>query len=112
MKKCFLLLSLLSFSSIFMSNSIAAGPAEGYVIHNYFQPKNEQKGLYIVNFNYYSYTQDLYLTYRIYCPTKTVRNISKGIIGVSRTAKQEDQLQFNNDQVLQAISKQICFSNK
>ena len=48
------------------------------------------------------------LTYRVYCPTKTVRDITEGKIGKSRTAIQEDKQVFGGDNVMRGIVRQIC----
>jgi hypothetical protein len=89
-----------------------ASPMRGYEIQNYFHPNTEPKGLLIVNFNYYSgeYMNDFSydLTYRVYCPTKTVRDITEGKIGKSRTAIQEDKQVFGGDNVMRGIVRQIC----
>lgn len=89
-----------------------ASPMRGYEISNYFHPNNEPKGLMVVNFNYYSgevgndFSYDF--TYRVYCPTKTVRDITEGKIGQSRTAIQEDKQAFGGDNVMRGIVRQIC----
>lgn len=83
-----------------------------YNITNYFHPNNEPKGLMVVNFNYYSgepgYDFSNDMTYRVYCPTKTVRDITEGKIGQSRTANQEDKQEFGGDNVMRGIVRQIC----
>lgn len=103
------LFGLCAFSSTSFAN-------QNFVINNYFHPNTEPKGLYIVNFDYYDYEiSPMYkkkLTYRVYCPTKTVRDITSGKIDKARTAIQEDRHYFGNQNVLQAITKQVCFKAK
>lgn len=103
------LFGLCAFSSASFAN-------QNFIIHNYFHPNTEPKGLYIVNFDYYDYEiSPMYkkkLTYRVYCPTKTVRDITSGKIDKARTAVQEDRHYFGNKNVLQAITKQVCFKAK
>lgn len=92
--------------------SANASPMRGYEISNYFHPNNEPKGLMVVNFNYYNgepgqdFSYDM--TYRVYCPTKTVRDITEGKIGQSRTAIQEDKQEFGGDNVMRGIVRQVC----
>lgn len=69
-----------------------------------------KKGLYVVNFDLLGWQGESMAThtYRIYCPTKTVRNISNGIIRPARTAAQEDAQVWSGDYTLRYVVKTIC----
>ena len=106
------LANLLIASSIMLTGLSHASPMSGYTIENYFHPNNEPKGLFVVNFNLYNgepgYDYSYDLTYRVYCPTKTVRDITEGKVGKSRTAVQEDRVAFGGENVMRGIVRQIC----
>ncbi len=61
-------------------------------VTNSYHPKKEPKGLYIVDIEINGVSK----TYRIYCPTKMVRDITNGIYGKSRTAHEEGISQVLN----------------
>ncbi len=73
-------------------------------ITNVGQMSGEPEGLKIVDFIYNNKSY----TYRVYCPNYTVRNVSGNKFGKSHTTKEEDQLYFNGQNVIQYISKRIC----
>lgn len=116
MKQHLLPLLLLITTTILSSNAFTKNIIKDeYALRHYFHPNNEPKGLYIVNFDFFN-TQPGYdffytLTYRIYCPTSTVREITDGKIQPSRTAIQEDRLKYAGQQIIRPIVKTIC-SNK
>lgn len=95
---------LLAVGLLLGANTAMANP---YLI-DYFHPNNEPRGLFVVNFNY----DGMYKTYRVYCPTKMVRDISNGAVDASRTATQEDRRFYGNRQVLRAIVRQVCVSKR
>lgn len=69
-----------------------------------------KKGLYVVDFDLLGWQGESMAThtYRVYCPTKTVRNISNGITRPARTAKQEDMQVWSGDYTLRYVVKAIC----
>lgn len=74
-------------------------------------PKGEPKGLYIVDFRATSLetNQATDHTYRVYCPTSTVRNITANQkTGDLMTAVDEDAIAFNNGTVLQKVVQSVC----
>ncbi len=103
--------TILAFTTLIILTA-SASPMRGYIIEHYFHPNTEPKGLLVVSFNYYSgepgndFSYDM--TYRVYCPTKTVRDITEGKMGQSRTAVQEDKQVFGGDHVMRGIVRQVC----
>lgn len=91
--------------------TLKAAQADVNII-GYHHPPKEPSGLYIVNFAEYGggVGTDYYgeYTYRIYCPTKMVRDTSSGKMGASRTASQEDSVSFGNARVLRQVINRIC----
>jgi len=96
MKKMRLTLLFLALSTM-----LSAGPS---ILSGYYHPKSEPRGLYIVNFNYYGAEYQ----YRVYCPTRQVRNISNGRWGKSRRASTEDRRYFGGDRVLRSALSEVC----
>ena len=48
------------------------------------------------------------MQYRIYCPNKTVRNITNGQWGKARTALAEDNYVFGGKKVITMVVNQVC----
>lgn len=72
-----------------------------------YHPKGEPKGLYIATLH----LGDSYYVekkYRIYCPTSTVRDITKVKWGKARTVWEEDNIVFNGEGYLFEDFKEIC----
>lgn len=91
------------FMLIFLALTVlsSAGPS---ILSGYYHPKSEPRGLYIIEFNYYG----VEYKYRLYCPTKQVRNISGGRWGKSRSAYNEDRRYFDGDRVLRSAYNEVC----
>lgn len=71
---------------------------------DYYHPKSEPKGLYIVDFKY----ENRYFQYRVYCPTGDVRNITNDRWGKARKAYQEDRIKFDSIRVVREAFDYIC----
>lgn len=73
-------------------------------VSSYYHPKSEPRGLYIVEF---SYAQN-YFTYRMYCPTGDVRDITAGHWGKARKAYKEDKRYFRGARVVRRAFDEVC----
>ncbi len=80
------------------------GPAPKIYINNCYSPPREPQGLIICGFNVYSTNYQ----YRIYCPNRTVRNITNGSWGQARTAFVEDNYQFVGRGIMTQVVNQVC----
>ena len=80
-------------------------------ITNSYHPSHEPVGLYIVDFqltNRDTGNQNLF-TYRVYCPTKNVRNISNPARqGKMRTAAREDAAYFEGYSIMRGVVQSVC----
>lgn len=75
---------------------------------DFYHPSSEPKGLYIVNIKMDN--SNSIQAYRIYCPTKKVRNISKDQWDKERTVYAEDSLKNAGGIIISAYN-QICDKN-
>lgn len=73
-------------------------------VNNYYHPRSEPKGLYIVDFYYYN----RYYQYRVYCPTGDVREITNGYWGKARKAYREDRRNFRSVRVVREAVDTVC----
>jgi len=78
--------------------------ANSPVLINYYHPQSEPNQLYIATFDD-SYTTK---TYRMYCPTGMVRDISNGSWKKSRKAYQEDKVKYGSKRIVRKIFDQVC----
>jgi len=85
-----------------LSASLVAGGVE---VTNYSHPPSEPQGLFVVDFNY----GGVEYTYRIYCPSGEVRDITGGNWGKSRKAYQEDSIYFEGARVVRMAFDQVCY---
>jgi hypothetical protein len=86
--------------------SLSAGlVASGVEVTSYIHPPSEPSGLYVVDFNY----GGVGYTYRIYCPSAEVRDITGGHWGKSRKAYQEDSIYFEGARVVRVAYEQVCY---
>ena len=90
------------------SRNIGANEPDNVVIQNIAHPAGEPTGLYVVDFD--KDVNSSY-TYRVYCPTNTVRNISNNRWGNNKTADAEDRDEFAGEPVLVQVLAYTC-SNK
>lgn len=67
-------------------------------------PKGEPPGLYVVDFN----VDDVSYTYRIYCPTKMVRNISNNQWRKDNYFREENNKEFNGEPILTGVIDEMC----
>ncbi len=72
------------------------------VVSSYHPPK-EPTGLYIVDMQ----INNSFMTYRVYCPTQTVRNITKGTWNKARKVQDADRIAHYNGLLLDAFD-QVC----
>jgi hypothetical protein len=79
---------------------VAARP----ILTNYYHPKSEPAQLYIVDFDYGT----THKTYRVYCPTGMVRDISNGGWKKARKAYVEDRVKYGNNRVVREIFEEVC----
>ena len=90
---------------IFLSMTLVASAYSHNIrVTNYYHPKSEPKGLYIVDFTY----NQSYFTYRVYCPTGEVREITGGSWGTSRKAYAEDRKYFRGARVVREAFDEVC----
>jgi hypothetical protein len=75
-------------------------------ILNIYHPPKEASGLYIVTF-YNNITNDKKI-YRIYCPSQTVRDITYKKWDKARNIQKEDQLKYNNYQIIHQVFDYTC----
>ena len=73
-------------------------------IINWYHPKSEPKELYIVDFKYAGKKK----TYRVYCPSGEVRDISNGKREKVRKSYTEDKVRYGNKRVLRTVFEKIC----
>lgn len=78
---------------------------DGVVIQRIEHPEKEPTGLYIVDFDKDANSS---YTYRVYCPTNTVRNVSNNHWGQNKTANAEDQDEFSGEQIMTQVLSYIC----
>ncbi len=74
---------------------------------NSYHPKNEPAGLYIVDLEVGD-SYSMPMTYRVYCPTSTVRNITNGKWGKSRKVYDEDRIKHNGSGIFTDGFNQVC----
>ncbi|MFK5975514.1 MAG: hypothetical protein QM493_03295 [Sulfurovum sp.] len=96
-------MKILKFILIFLG-ATAILSARGVLVSSYYHPKSEPRGLYIVEFSY----AKTYYTYRMYCPTGEVRDITRGHWGKARKAYKEDKRYFNGAMVLRSAYAEVC----
>ncbi len=73
-------------------------------IINYTHPKSEPDQLFIVNFSY----ENKIKTYRVYCPSEEVRDITNSKWGKARKAYVEDKVRYENKRVIRQVVDKIC----
>ena len=78
--------------------------ARGALVSSYYHPQSEPRGLYIVEFSY----ANAYYTYRMYCTTGDVGDITRGHWGKARKAYQEDRRYFNGAMVVRSAFEEVC----
>ncbi len=93
----------LKFMLIFLG-ATALLSARGVLVTSYYHPKSEPRGLYIVEFTY----AKTYYTYRMYCPTGEVRDITGGRWGKARKAYEEDRRYFNGSRAVRSAFDEVC----
>lgn len=86
-------------------NNAASEEPDGVVIQRIEHPSKEPVGLYIVDFDKDANSS---YTYRVYCPTNTVRNISNNHWGQNKTAEAEDQDEFFGEQIMTQVLSYTC----
>ena len=107
---------LIGTGALCLSGAVHAQAYERYAVDitNAYHPSREPAGLYVVDFqvtNNDTGNQSL-LTYRVYCPTKNVRNISNAASRrVMRTAIKEDAAFFQGIPIMQDIVRTVCRGN-
>jgi hypothetical protein len=76
------------------------------VIINSYHPQSEPEELYIVEFK----TQEnaSVKTYRMYCPTGMVRDISNGSFKKARKAYIEDRVKYDNRMITRNVFESVC----
>ncbi len=79
--------------------------ANGAYVRNYYHPQSEPRGLFIVDFEY----RGVGYTYRMYCPSGEVRDITGGSWGKARKAYQEDHIYFEGARVVRSAFDQVCY---
>jgi len=75
-----------------------------FKINRWYHPKSEPKSLYIANITVNNKNK----TYRIYCPTEMVRDITNGNWDESRTATDEDKKKFSGNFIVRRTMRRIC----
>jgi len=75
-------------------------------ILNIYHPPKEPSGLYIVAF--YNKITNNKKIYRIYCPSQTVRDITYKKWDKARNIQKEDQLKYNNNQIIHQVFDYTC----
>jgi len=95
-------LFFLSLSFLFVSGIEAGEPR----LANYYHPASEARGLYIVDFSY----NGRHKSYRMYCPTGMVRDISDGAWKKARKAYVEDRVNYGSRMVVRNIFDRVCAS--
>ena len=79
-------------------------------IYNCHHPPREPNGLFICGFqtwdSYYKIQKSY--QYRIYCPTKMVRNTTNGSFGESRYFTDEDRIKFGDYFVIRKVVSNVC----
>jgi len=73
-------------------------------VNSCYAPPGSPAGLIICSFsvNYSQYQ------YRIYCPNRTVRNITNGSWGQARNVFAEDNFQFGGQGILTRVVNDVC----
>lgn len=84
--------------------SATPGPNDKLVADKCHQPPREPKGLLICGFLW----GGMPLQYRVYCPNKTVRNITNGHWGEARTAFDEDYYTFGGSKKFKQVIDEVC----
>lgn len=75
----------------------------------YYHPETEPAGLYILSFDYYSTDVEYaYFEYRLYCPTKTAREITGDNWDKARSVITEDKIKFAGYPVMRTVTRDIC----
>ena len=79
-------------------------------VTNAYHPPAETAGLYVVDFQVTSRESGNYrlYSYRVYCPTNNVRDISGSEWGSARIAEEEDRLNFKNYPIMQEVVEDVC----
>lgn len=89
---------------IFLSFTVISSANTNVIVNDYYHPQSEPRGLYIVDFTY----DNSYYTYRMYCPTGMVRDITGGSWGKDRKAYQEDRIYFGGARVVRSAFDAVC----
>ena len=104
---------LIGAGALCLSGALHAQSYEKYTVDitNAYHPSREPSGLYVVDFhitNSETGNQNLF-TYRVYCPTNNVRNISgPSSRRVMRTAIREDAASFEGMPIMQDVVRTVC----
>ena len=75
-----------------------------FKINSWRHLKSESKDLYKANITVNNKNK----TYRIYCPTEMVRDITNGNWDKSRTATDEDKIKFSGNFIVRKAMRKIC----
>ena len=70
-------------------------------------PPREPQGLLICGFKIYD--DNVTYTYRIYCPNRTVRNITNGSWDKARTVREEDDFYPEAQGAITIVVNQVCY---
>lgn len=87
------------------SDALTPSNERNITVLNAVHPTSEPKGLIVVNF---SLDGNKSYSYRIYCPTKMVRNVSNNQWGKDKHYIDEDATAFGGYPVLSGVIEQSC----
>ena len=76
------------------------------IIINSYHPQSEPEELYIVEFK--AQENASVKTYRMYCPTGMVRDISNGSFKKARKAYIEDRVKYDNRMIIRNVFESVC----